>query len=135
MSRITMPISLYFDTDGESELSAFFSYDDVHMPFYVYVYIPLVTAFYVPRDVLVAGLNRSCPPEACSCKELCLQDAGFGWLQAVLPLPWADPLRILILRQDLEEFLAQAFTLVPQGQEFPDYDWDEALWRLLDPDH
>ncbi|MEU1729249.1 MULTISPECIES: hypothetical protein [unclassified Nonomuraea] len=126
MARVTTCVPLYLDADS-TKLSAFFRYDDTEAPFDVYVHVPQLAAFFIPRDTVAAGLNRVCSPDGCSCKDICLQDVGFGWLQAVIQLPWTDPLQAWILRHDLEDFLLQTYALVP-------YDWDEAL-RRLNPDY
>ncbi|GII52674.1 hypothetical protein Pth03_10630 [Planotetraspora thailandica] len=114
-------------------LSAFLTYD-TEMPLHVRMYVPLIAVFDVPRETIAAGLNRSCPPDECSCKDICLQDAGFGWLQAILQLPWTDPLHAWISRQNLEEFLVHSFAMVPVGRELSDYDWDASFRKLCDPD-
>ncbi|MER5646021.1 hypothetical protein [Streptosporangium sp. NPDC002524] len=133
MAGIMTCISLHLDAEGEGKISAFLEYDP-KVPFHVHVNVPNFTAFDIPRDAVAAGLNRSCPPNECSCSNICLQDAGSGWLQAILQLPRTERLHAWILRQDLEEFLVRAFSLVPDGRELLDYDWDAALRKLHDPD-
>ncbi|MEV0620274.1 hypothetical protein AB0I81_43620 [Nonomuraea sp. NPDC050404] len=133
MASLTTCIPLYLDADGTEVLSAFLRYDGTEMPFHVCMRVPHnpdTLEFYVFRDFIAAGLNRTCLPDNCSCQGICLQRDSAGWLQAVFQFPGADPLHSWILRQDLENFLVRTYEMTPWGAEFSNYDWDNARRRL-----